>query len=69
VRLRSRRYAQPGLSAPRLYRSGHAGDLRPGLKGLGPSGSILAGRDVVAVEMKEVVDLVVSGEEASSLAG
>jgi hypothetical protein len=36
---------------------------------LGPGGAILIGGDVVAGEMKEVVDLVVSGEEALCLAG
>src|SRR3954451_7624511 len=34
-----------------------------------PCSSILAGGDVVATEMKEVVDLVVGGEEALRLAG
>jgi hypothetical protein len=49
--------------------SGPAGDLGPGLKGLGPGGSTLAGGDVIAAEMKEVIDLVVGGEEALRLAG
>ena len=60
-----------GIRATRspLCPSGHAADLGPGLKGLGPGGSILIGGDVVAAEMKEVVDLVVSGEETLCLAG
>jgi hypothetical protein len=36
---------------------------------LGAVGSILIGGDVVAAEMKEVVDLVVGGEETLRLAG
>jgi hypothetical protein len=36
---------------------------------LGPGGSILAGRAVIAAEMEQVVDLIVSGEEALGLAG
>src|SRR5215217_2427718 len=58
-----------GWAHCRLCQSGHAGDLGPGLKGLGPGGSILISGDVVAAEMKEVVDLVVSGEETLCLAG
>ena len=53
----------------RLCQSGHASDLGPGLKSLGPSGSILADSDVVAAEIKEIVDLVVSREEALRLTG
>src|SRR4051794_8279997 len=45
VGLRSKRYAQLGLGAPRLCHSGHAGDLSPGLKGLGAGGSVLIGGD------------------------
>src|SRR3954469_8658710 len=52
-----------------LCPSGHAGDLGPGLEGLGPGGSILAGGEVIAAEMEQVVDLIVSGEEALGLAG
>jgi transposase len=52
-----------------LCPSGHAGDLGPGLEGLGPGGSILGGRAVIAAEVEEVVDLVVGGEEALGLAG
>jgi hypothetical protein len=36
---------------------------------LGPGGSILAGGAVIAAEVEQVVDLIVSGEEALSLAG
>ena len=52
-----------------LCPSGHAGDRGPGLEGLGPGGSILIGSKVVATEMKQVVDLVVSREEALRLTG
>src|SRR5215212_4605947 len=52
----------------RLCRGGHAGDLGPGLKGLGPGGSKLGGREVIAAEVEEIVDPVVGGEEALGLA-
>ena len=58
-----------GWTHCRLCQSGHAGDLGPGLKGLGAGGSILISGEVVAAEMKEVVDLVVSREETLCLAG
>jgi hypothetical protein len=53
----------------RLCQSGHAGNFSPGLEGLGPGGSILIGGDVIAAELKEVVDLAMGGEEALCLAG
>src|SRR3954452_13941799 len=46
-----------------------ASDLIPDREGLRPDGSVLAGGEVIAVEMKEVVDLVVGGEEPLRLAG
>ena len=52
-----------------LRRSVDAADLGPNLKGLGPGGSILDGWNLVAAELEEVVDPVVSGEEALCLAG
>ena len=52
-----------------LCPSRHAGDLGPGLKGLGPGGSVLAGGEVIAAEVEEVVDLVVSGEKPLGLTG
>src|SRR4051812_34542949 len=61
--------AHEGRSHERLCPSGHAGDLSPGLEGLGSGGSILGGGAVIAAEVEQVVDLVVSGEEALSLAG
>ena len=55
---------------PESYaQSGRAGELGPGLKGLGSGGSILISGEVVAAEMKKVIDLIVSGEEALHLAG
>jgi hypothetical protein len=51
------------------YPSGHAGDLGPGLEGLASGSSILGGGAVIAAEVEEVVDLVVSGEEALGLTG
>ena len=61
--------AHEGRSHEGLCPSGHAGDLGPGLEGLGPGGSILAGGAVIAAEVEEVGNLIVSGEEALSLAG
>src|SRR3954469_20313272 len=58
-----------GWAHCRLCPSGHAGDLGPGLEGLGSGGSILGGGAVIAAEVEQVVDLIVSGEEALSLAG
>jgi hypothetical protein len=58
-----------GLDSLRLCQNGHAGDLGPALKGLGPGGAILIGGEVVAAERKEVVDLVVGGEKTLRLAG
>jgi len=52
----------------RLYPSGHAGDLGPGLEGLASGSSILGGGAVIAAEVEEVVDLVVSGEKPLGLA-
>ena len=53
----------------RLCVSGRAGDLGPGLEGLGPGGSILGGREVITAEVEEIVDLIVSGEKALGLTG
>src|SRR3954467_13111519 len=47
----------------------NSADVDPHLKRTSPCSSILAGRDVVAAEMEEVVDLVVGGEEALGLPG
>ena len=60
--------AHEGRSHEGLCPSGHASDLGPGLEGLGPGGSILGGRAVIAAKVEQVVDLIVSGEEALSLA-
>jgi hypothetical protein len=46
-----------------------ARDLSPDREGLRADGSVLAGGEVIAVEIKEVVDLVVGGEEPLRLAG
>jgi hypothetical protein len=35
---------------------------------LGSGGSILVGREVIAAEVEEIVDLIVGGEEALGLA-
>src|SRR3954468_19491239 len=61
--------APEGRSHEGLCPSGHAGDRGPGLKGLGPGGSVLAGGEVIAAEVEEIVDPIVGGEEALSLAG
>src|SRR3954470_11391881 len=52
-----------------LCPSGHAGDRGPGLEGLGSGGSILDGGAVIAAEVEEVGNLIVSGEEALGLTG
>jgi hypothetical protein len=57
-----------GGSHEGLCPSGHGGDLGPGLEGLGPGGSIRVGGEVIAAEVEQVADLVVSGEEALRLA-
>src|SRR5436190_13870072 len=46
-----------------------ARDLGPDREGLRADGSVLGGREVIAVEVEEVVDLVVGGEEPLRLAG
>ena len=61
--------AHKGRSHEGLCPSGHAGDLGPGLKGLGPGSSGLDGRAVIAAEVEEVVDPIVSGEKALGLSG
>src|SRR4051794_24384432 len=60
--------AHEGRVYQRLYPSGHAGDRGPGLEGLGSGGSILDGGAVIAAGEEQVIDLVVSGEEALGLA-
>ena len=57
-----------GGSHEGLCPSGHGGDLGPGLEGLGPGGSILVGGEVIAAEVEQVGNLIVSGEEALRLA-
>src|SRR4051794_16564772 len=61
--------AHEGRSHEGLCPSGHAGDLDPSLKGLGPGGAILTGGAVIAAEVEEIVDPVMGGEEALGLAG
>jgi hypothetical protein len=63
------RQGRRGRPHERLCPSGHAGDRGPGLEGLGSGGSILTGGEVIAAEVEEIVDLIVSGEEALGLAG
>src|SRR3954454_12157030 len=61
--------------APRLARAANlwggfgASDLGPHREGLRPDGSVLGGGEVIAVEMEEVVDLIVGGEEPLHLPG
>ena len=61
--------APEGRSHEGLCPSGHAGDLGPGLKGLGSGGSRLGGRAVIAAKVEQVADLVVGGEKALGLTG
>src|SRR3954470_24207613 len=60
--------AHEGRLHERLFPSGHARDLRPGLEGLGSGGPVLGGGAVVTAEVEEVVDLVVGGEKTLGLA-
>ena len=60
--------AHEGRSHEGLCPRGHAGDRGPGLEGLGPGGSVLGGGAVIAAEVEEIVDPVMGGEEALSLA-
>ena len=48
----------------RSGRSSDAADVGPRLERTRPRGPVLAGGDVVAAEVEEVVDLLVGGEEA-----
>ena len=52
-----------------LCQSDNPGHLGPPLESLGPGGSILRGGKVIAAEVKEVVDLIMGGEETLSLSG
>ena len=61
--------AHKGRSHEGLCPSSHAGDLSPSLEGLGSGGSIPGSGDVVAAEVEEVGNLIVSGEEALNLTG
>ena len=63
------RQGRRGRSHEGLCPSGHAGDRGPGLEGLGSGGSILTGGAVIAAEVEQVVDLIVSREEPLGLAG
>src|SRR3954468_14828908 len=54
--------AQEGRPHEGLCPSGHAGDRGPGLKGLGPGGSVLGGREVISAEVEQVVDVIVRRE-------
>jgi hypothetical protein len=59
----------PRQKCQSLCHLGNTGNLSPGLKRLGQGCSILFSWKVVAVEMKEVVDPIMGGEEALRLAG
>src|SRR3954453_1043842 len=61
--------------APKLARAANlrgslgASDLGPDRERLRADGSVVGGRKVIAVQVEEVVDLVVGGEEPLRLAG
>src|SRR4051812_13269627 len=63
------RQGRRGRPNERLCPSGDAADLGPGLEGPGPGGSVLGGREVIAAEVEQVLDLIVGREEALGLAG
>ena len=48
---------------------GYAANLRPDLKGMGPGVSMLGGGEVIATEMEQVVDRLVSRQEPLRLTG
>ena len=52
-----------------ILRGGDTSDFRPKLEGSGPCGSVVGGGDVLMVERKEVVDLIMRGEEPLCLTG
>jgi hypothetical protein len=60
--------AEGGMLSALRGRRG-AGDLIPDRKRGGPRGPILGGGEVIAAEMEEVVDLVMSREEPLRLTG
>src|SRR6201993_3697012 len=62
LNLRQRRWNQSSLQTD-------TADFGPDLEFLGPGSSVLGGSDMIAAKMKEVVDLVVGGEEPLRLAG
>ncbi len=57
------------MACSRLRRSGDAGDLGPNFKGLGPCGSILDGWNLMTMEVEQVADPIVSGQEPLRLPG
>src|SRR5687768_1567503 len=68
----------PSTCRPKIARSGmlpalcgnrDTGDLDPDHESLRADASVLGGGDVIAAEMKEVVDLVMSREEPLRLTG
>jgi hypothetical protein len=61
--------AHEGGSHEGLCPSGYAGDRGPGLKGLGPGGSVQDGGEVIAAEVEQVVDLILRREKALCLTG
>jgi hypothetical protein len=54
---------------PALHGRRDAGDLRPDHEGLRAGAPVLGGGEVIAAEVKEVVDMVVGREEPLHLAG
>ena len=63
------REAPSPIGAMALCGSLGARDFGPDREGLRADGSVLGGGEVIAVEVEEVVDLVVGGEEPLRLAG
>jgi hypothetical protein len=52
-----------------LSRNGNAADFRPDSECPRPGSSVLGGSEVIATKIEQVVDLIVSGQEALGLAG
>src|SRR5215217_6679773 len=69
-RLRADRVGMPRAMLARSSSCGsNPADISPHLECTRPRGAVLAGGDVVAAEVEEVVDLIVGGEETLCLAG
>jgi hypothetical protein len=49
-----------------LHHHGNPADFRPDLECVGPGGSVLGGGDVIAVEIRQIVDLIVGRKDSAA---